>query len=126
MEDKRTKSQSYHTFCTHSLLLLATVCERFAAPAIPSLFTYQTTDGRGLRKVMDWLTPYANRSRPWPFNQVTGFNASIYTTIYRMAAAAAPWANMSVVYEQVAYDQPGAASSRDNLLYPGKSHRGNR
>ena len=51
-EDRRTKSESYHTFAMAALLDLAWLC-RTAAPSAPDLWTFTTSDGRSLRAMVD-------------------------------------------------------------------------
>ena len=34
------------------------------------LYAYQTKDGRGDRRALDYLTPYADAGREWPHQQI--------------------------------------------------------
>lgn len=118
MEDKRTKSLNYHTFDTDALMLLAWVCRRHS-PASSDLFSYVSKDGRALRKVIDWFTPYAaNASKPWPYKQVTAFDRTDLMEPFRLAAMAPEWSNASRTWDAIAMQTPGANSSRINILYP--------
>ena len=38
------------------------------------LWTYETPDGRGIKKAIDFLIPFANGESPWPYPQSTPFN----------------------------------------------------
>ena len=119
LEDKRTKSQSYHAYDAQALLRLARLCRRFSTQSV-DLFAFETADGRGLAKMMRWLAPYARREpppTPWPFKQVERFNPLAYTKVFRSAAKA--WGGAAAAaYEKIAEAQPGAAAAVENLLYP--------
>jgi hypothetical protein len=60
------------------------------------LFGYQTADGRSVRKALDFLVPYADASKVWPFPQIVMDNRRLLMPLLRRAAAA---------YKAPAYEQ---------------------
>ena len=63
----RTKSFSYSLFDLEALEELASLGERAGV----DLWSYTTTDGRSLRKALDFLAPYADEKKAWPYPQIT-------------------------------------------------------
>ena len=117
LEDKRTKSENYHTYNTVALLRLALLCGRFGAI---DLYSFTTADGRGLLEVVSWLEPYATGAKPWPFVQIEWFDPSVFIEIFRSAAVAnaSAWAPKAARFEAIAAAQPGFANARSRLLQP--------
>ena len=50
------------------------------------LWNAQTSDGRGIRKALDFLVPFATEEKPWPYQQLNGFRAQGAQTLIRRAA----------------------------------------
>jgi hypothetical protein len=117
MEDKRTKSEHYHTEDLFELMELASVCAR--TTDAPNLFAHTARDGRGLSRALEWLTPYANGTLPWPFVEIhpETFDSTLFTNIFLMAARQPVWASASSAYEATAMSPAGATSARANLVY---------
>jgi hypothetical protein len=51
-------------------MLLATVGEGVDV----DFWSYQTKDGRGIRKALDWLGPYISGTEKWPYAQIEAYN----------------------------------------------------
>ena len=51
------------------------------------LFTYQTADGRSVRKALDYLTPYADPTKAWPDPEIVKDDRSLLIPLLRRAAA---------------------------------------
>jgi hypothetical protein len=68
----RTNSLSYTTMNTRAFCNLADL----AAKAGVDLWNYQTKDGRGIRKAIDFLAPYADPAKDWTFEQIGGVKLS--------------------------------------------------
>jgi Alginate lyase len=61
-ELRRTKPYGYSLF---NLEAMAAVCQILSTPA-DNLFTFQTGDGRGFRKAMEYMTPFIRDKKSWP------------------------------------------------------------
>lgn len=66
LELARTKSFTYSAFNVRAMFYLARMGERLCI----DLWHYRTTDGRTLKKSLDYLAPYADPSRSWPHQQI--------------------------------------------------------
>lgn len=67
-EIERTRSFSYSVMNLRAFFELASLGERVKV----DLWTYQTADGRSIRKALDFLTPYLEKD--WPHQQLGGMN----------------------------------------------------
>jgi hypothetical protein len=63
LETKRTKPYGYSLF---NLDAMATLCQILSTPA-DNLWAYQTPDGRGIRKGIEFLYPFVKHKNAWPF-----------------------------------------------------------
>lgn len=63
LELKRTKPYGYSIF---DLDAMATICQILSTPK-DNLWTYQTTDGRGIKKGIEFLYPYLKDKNTWPY-----------------------------------------------------------
>jgi hypothetical protein len=61
----RTKPYGYSLF---NLDAMATVCQILSSKE-DDLWSYQTTDGRSIKKAIAFLYPYINNKNKWPFKQ---------------------------------------------------------
>jgi Alginate lyase len=61
-ELRRTKPYGYELF---NLEAMATVCEILTTPR-DNLFTYQTSDGRGFRRAVEYMAPFIADKKSWP------------------------------------------------------------
>jgi hypothetical protein len=68
----RTNSLSYTTMNTRAFCNLADL----AAKVDVDLWNYQTKDGRGIRKAIDFLAPYSDPAKDWTFEQIGGIKLS--------------------------------------------------
>ena len=60
-ELRRTKPYGYSLF---NLEAMATICQILSTPR-DDLFTFQTTDGRGFRRAMEFMTPFIANKKSW-------------------------------------------------------------
>jgi len=67
-ELERTRSFSYCLFNLEALYDLAALGEKVGV----DLWHFQTSDGRSLRAALDFLAPYVDASRKWPYPQLHG------------------------------------------------------
>jgi hypothetical protein len=82
LELERTKAWSYSNMNLEGLMQLA----RLAESVDVDLWSYKTKDGRSIRAALDYLYPYAIEGRPWPYQQIEGFNAKSFFPLIRRAA----------------------------------------
>jgi alginate lyase len=83
-ELERTRSWDYSIFNLRAFFDLATMSDRVNL----DLWSYQTPDGRGLRKALDFLVPFAAGDRRWPEAQITAFETGALHPLLRRAAVA--------------------------------------
>ncbi len=111
LELERTASLSYSRLNLEALFLLATLAEHAGV----DLWHYTTSDGRSLRKALDFLLPYADiPPRKWPYEQIKKDDTAEFAAILRQAALA---------YDEPKYEAqlrklPGVSSKRLQLLFP--------
>ena len=74
----------YSIFNLRAFFDLAVMAQRVGI----DLWTYETADGRGLRKALDYLVPFAAGERRWPEAQITPFQSSALYPLLRRAAVA--------------------------------------
>ncbi|WP_345952566.1 alginate lyase family protein [Mucilaginibacter sp. PAMB04168] len=65
LELKRTKPYGYSIF---NLDAMTTICELLSTPK-DNLFTYQTVDGRSIKKGIEFLYPYLKDKNKWPYHK---------------------------------------------------------
>lgn len=68
-ELRRTKSAGYTLYNTRALIRLA----RLGEPLGIDLWNFQTSDGRSLRKALDFLGAYADPDKAWTHKQIEPF-----------------------------------------------------
>jgi hypothetical protein len=86
LELKRTKAWSYSVGNLAGLMALARLGEHVDV----DLWRYETKDGRGIRKALDFLAPFGVGERAWPHQQINGFSPDIFYPMLRLAAAKYP------------------------------------
>ena len=69
LELERTKSWNYSTMNLEGLMWLAKLGEN----ASVDLWNYQTADGRGIRKALEYLYPFAVEGKKWEYQQIEGW-----------------------------------------------------
>ena len=82
------------------------------------LYAYQTKDGRGVRRALDYLTPYADAAIEWRRQQINEMENARRDLAYLLRRA-------SVAYREPKYEEllekhlaDGAAQQRWRLLWP--------
>ena len=61
-ELRRTKPYGYSLF---NLEAMAAICQLLSTPE-DNLWTFELSDGRGMRKAMDFMAPYLRNKKSWP------------------------------------------------------------
>ncbi|MFW6154736.1 MAG: alginate lyase family protein [Planctomycetota bacterium] len=105
LELARTRSMTYTTMNLVGFARATTL----AARAGVDLWTWQSADGRCLRRAVDWLAPFAAGEAPWPAEQITPVDPRGLITVFRLAA---------VAFDEPTYDRIAAA-----LDGAGRPHR---
>jgi hypothetical protein len=111
LELARTKSYGYSQFDLEAFFALATLGDRVGV----DLWNYETKDGRGIRKALDWLTPYATGDKKWTNKQLGRLSPAGMVPLLRRAA---------IAYKDKKYDELAAKVTDQNegamsqLLYP--------
>lgn len=110
-ELRRTRSLTYSAFNLHALFNLAA----FGWHVGMDLWNYQTPDGRGIRKALDWLLPYAMAPSTWPHPQITDPPSELLCELLRIAAAEYGDEHYKTAFRHCC---PPGCDSRMHLLYP--------
>lgn len=80
LETRRTRSFHYSVFNLSGLMNLARLGEHVGV----DLWSFQTSDGRSIRKALDYLAPFALGQQKWPYQLIDGWDpAELYPLLYR-------------------------------------------
>lgn len=82
LELDRTKSWNYSTMNLAGFVTLAELGENLGI----DLWNFQTKDGRGIRKAIEFLYPFLNIENKWKYEQIEGFDANRLLPIIRRSA----------------------------------------
>jgi hypothetical protein len=111
MELNRTKSFNYSRLNLTGLSALASLADRVGV----DLWHYETTDGRSIRKAVDFMLPYVkNPPEKWPYQQIVSLNRSELAPVFRQAALA----YHDPRYEEVVSQFPGIERASFQLSHP--------
>jgi len=83
LELARTKAWSYSVGNLDGLMQLARLGELLGV----DLWNYQTGDGRGIRKALDYLAPFATAEKKWTYQQLGDWPPQMLFPLIRRAAA---------------------------------------
>jgi hypothetical protein len=103
LELERTKSWHYSIMNLRGHMYLAMLAQRVGI----DLWNAQTSDGRGIRKALDFLVPFALGEKPWPYQEISGFQPQMLHPLVRRAAQA--WSDDH--YRQLAAKLPPVPDS---------------
>lgn len=110
----RTKAFDYSLYSLEAMFNIASMAERVNV----NLWQFKGDKGQGIRTALDYLTPYADSTRKWPYPQITGFHPENLFSFLRRAAIA----YKEPTYEAIINNLPGTPEERQanriNLLYP--------
>jgi hypothetical protein len=109
----RTTSQGYTRFNLQALFQLASI----GANAGVDLWNYQTEDGRGIRKALDWVLPFVRGEKEWTYKQIKKFDTAEYYPL--LVQASIQYDDPS--YAELAWKLKGAQGASDRIhLFLGK------
>jgi hypothetical protein len=86
LELERTRSWSYSLMNLRGLMSLARLSEHVGV----DLWNFETDDGRGIRKALDFLIPFAFDDEEWSHEQIGGFSSRAIHPLIRRAALKYP------------------------------------
>jgi hypothetical protein len=104
----RTRSLHYSLFAIEAWMQVAKVSRDVGGF---DLYHYQTKDGRGLRKTLDFLVPYLLGEQKWPHKTLGDEEYTYYSAMFREAATIYGEPRYAAVAEKV-----GSAGPLDALL----------
>jgi hypothetical protein len=111
LELVRTRAWGYSVGNLDGLELLAELGERAGV----DLWNYQTADGRGIRRALEYLYPVAAGERKWDYQQLGGVEPQALYPLMRRAAAAYRDEKFRAMLAKVPAEDP---ASRSRLLRP--------
>lgn len=82
LELTRTAALSYSTFCLEAWFKTATLADNIGV----DLWHYTTSDGRSIKKAIDWLLPYALGEKKWEYKQIHDYSKKQLYYILLVAA----------------------------------------
>lgn len=112
MELSRTRALDYTVMNIKGMLDLGILARKVGV----DLLGYATPDGRGIRKAVDWLIPYAVGEKTWAWEQITDFDKKNFFEVFRRAAIY----YRDPRYEDVlrAFNEEDVARHEMQLIYP--------
>ena len=113
LELERTKSLGYSTMNLSGLFELARLGDHVGV----DLWNVRTSDGRGIRKALDFLVPYVTGAKKWPYPQIADYNVR---EIIPVLFVAADRYHAPGYVESAAKADPAAARSFEALLIRSK------
>ena len=112
LELDRTRGMSYSLFNLNALLTVASIGEKVGV----DLWSYQTTDGRSIRKALENLAPFALGEKEWTHQQIIKWSPEEYFTMVRRAASKFQDENFKVLLAKV----PAVNSTERSVLLNGE------
>jgi len=114
IELERTRALGYSAF---NLIALMTLAEAGKQVGV-DLYAYQTKDGRGIRRAIDYVAPFADPSRKWPHRQINNVESARAELAYLLRRAAVAYREPE--YERILTKHLADESARQRwqLLWP--------
>jgi Alginate lyase len=110
-ELQRTKSFGYSAFNLRALEDLASIGQNLGI----DLWHFTTSDGRSIRKALDFMAPYADPERKWPYQEIDGSSLGSLDLLLLRAASAYPDAHYEMALKNPQVGQ--VAASQERLLF---------
>ena len=109
LELSRTKAWGYSVGNLDGLMLLA----RLGESVNVDLWNYETSDGRSIRKALNFLTPFAFGEQKWPYQQLGQWPPQMLYSLLRRASARYPDPQIAATMSKLPAVEP---TDRQNLL----------
>lgn len=109
LELARTKSLGYSTMNLAGLFELALLGENAGV----DLWNFQPSDGRGIRKALDYLLPFVGGREKWPYQQIAAYKASEIAPLLIVAGSRFKDRRYSDIAVRI---DPAVASRIDSVL----------
>ena len=103
----RTLSWGYANMNLLGFFMLA----RLGESAGVDLWNYKTPDGRGLKRAIDWLAPFASGEKQWEHKQIKPRTFELTVPLLRIGAAKYKNAGYAAVAEKLAKDNTTAVAA---------------
>jgi hypothetical protein len=110
-ELQRTKSFGYSVFNLRALMDLACLGQNLGI----DLWHFQTPDDRSIRKALDFMAPYVNPERKWPYQQIERSNRGSLAILLLRAAPEYPDAHYDAAVQNA--DIRDLSENEDRLLF---------
>ena len=114
LELARTKAWSYSNGNLDGLMLLARLGEHCGV----DLWNYQTTDGRSIRKALEFLIPIALGERKWAYQELGGLQPQMLFPLMRRGANVYHDKQYQALMAKIA---DVSSTDRSRLIYPGRT-----
>ena len=111
-ELKRTRSWHYCLMNLRGMMRLAEASARVGV----DLWRFQTPDGRGIRRALDWLIPFASGEKVWDYPQIEPFAPSQLVPL--LLHAATKFDDASYREAARSLDDEATAQGSFHLLWP--------
>jgi hypothetical protein len=108
----RTKSLGYSTGNLRGLFNLATMADKLGI----DLWHYESTDGRSIKKALDFLAKYVDTDQKWPYKQITRQSPASLFPLLRRAVTAYNDDRYEAIIKKIPPED--IIDSRTNLLWP--------
>jgi hypothetical protein len=110
-ELQRTKSFGYSVFNLRALTDLACLGQNLGI----DLWHFQTSDGRGIRKALDFMAPYVSPEEKWPYQQIEKPNRGSLAILLLRAAPEYPGADYEAALKNFEVDD--LTANEERLLF---------
>jgi hypothetical protein len=107
----RTKSFGYSSFNLRAMEDLASLGQNLGI----DLWHFQTSDGRSIRKALDFMAPYADPQRKWPYQQIEKANRSSLDLLLLRAAPEYPGSHYETALRNI--QATDLLASQERLLF---------
>ena len=114
LELRRTKPFSYSLYNLSAFLSLAESCHSVGF----DLFNYQSADGRSIKKAIDYMAPYVDPDKPFPFKDINPHGISRGTVANFLVIASRNYNDAAYGNLLDKYGNNYLKTSRIWLLYP--------
>jgi hypothetical protein len=110
----RTKAFDYSLYSLEAMFDIASMAERVKV----DIWNFKGDQGQSIRTALDYLTPYVDPARKWPYPQITGFHPENLFPFLRRAAIAYNEPTYEALIEKLPGTTEDRRANRINLLYP--------